>query len=527
MATDSEDAFKATSNKPLAQLFKGAGIVLAAMLAGMLFSFVCRILIARFWTEAQYGTFTLGISLLQICTTIAIVGLSIGLPRNIAAARARAEYWKITEYVFASAAIVALVSILLAMSLFLASGSISATVFHDPTLEMPLRVLALTLPFSAFIALGVAILQGWGRVSGRAYFQFGLLNVSFLTLLAVAYYAKAPFIGIFYAYLTASIITLLVFILYAKRTLGVVIYAPQRRGHLFTLSVIDLIKFSLPLFVFDLVTTFWSWTDTLLLGILKSAAEVGLFSVALTLATLVTVPTNAVAFINLPVSSSLHVQHRNREIERNMVTMTKWICLIALPIAFLFLLFPESIINFSFGAKYTFASNALRILSLGAIFMTTTALVTGTLIAFGHARFTMISASASLALSATLDIVLIPRFSIEGAAAAATVALVSWYLVSCLRLYSVGNIHPFGQNLIKPLGVSFTALAVLYYTIGDKFHVTFLTLVLFFAFFVVIYGLAVLFTRSLDEQDIFLVTAIGDKIGIDTERLTRWMTKFV
>ncbi len=79
--------------------------------------------------------------------------------RNIAAARARAEHWKIMGSIFASVAIVALVSILLGTLLFLASGFISATVFHDRSLELPLQVLAVALPFFAFLALGVAIFQ--------------------------------------------------------------------------------------------------------------------------------------------------------------------------------------------------------------------------------------------------------------------------------------------------------------------------------------------------------------------------------
>ncbi len=190
------------------------------------------------------------------------------------------------------------------------------------------------------------------------------------------------------------------------------------------------------------------------------------------------------------------------------------------------LLFPEAIISLTFGAKYALARRCLRILSLGAIFITATALVSGTLVAFGQSRFVMISGIVAVVLDATLDILLIPRFSIEGAASASVIALVFWQLVNCLKLYSVGNMHLFGRNILKPLGVELAALVVLYYAVGHTLHTTYLTLILLFALFVAIYGLAVLLTGSL-EQDIYLVTAIGDKVGINTERLRRWMTKFV
>jgi O-antigen/teichoic acid export membrane protein len=509
------------------QILRGTGIVLTFTLVGLLLSFFCKLLIARFGTEAQYGTFSLALALLTIVGSIATLGLVTGLSRNIAVAVAREDNSIIREYVFASIVIVTVASLLVATMLFLFSGFISGTIFHDDQLRLPLQILAVALPFFAGLNLGIAILQGFKRVSGRAIFQYLVLYSLFIFILVCAYYAKISFVGVFYAYLTALVITVLLLALYAKRALGISWKITLRGQRLFTPAAIELFKFSLPLLLFELLIMFGTWIDTLMLGVFKSSGDVGLYNVALPLSLLITVPINAVAFIYLPVISGLHAQGRTSEIEQNMTLMTKWICLVALPIAFVFLLFPETTISLTFGAKYMLAGNALRILSLGAILLTTTMLAMQTVIAFGHSRFIMASTCAMVALDVTLDVLLIPRFSIEGAATASVTALAFWQVLCCLKLYSVGRIHPFSQNLLKPLGVALGVVVVLYYTLLPSFHGTYLTLPLFFLLFVALYGLALLFTRSLDEQDLDLATTIADKIGIDIEWVKQIMMKFV
>jgi O-antigen/teichoic acid export membrane protein len=164
---------------------------------------------------------------------------------------------------------------------------------------------------------------------------------------------------------------------------------------------------------------------------------------------------------------------------------------------------------------------------LGAILATTTALALETLVAFGRSHFIMVSTFAMVALDATLDFLLIPRFSIEGAATASVIALAFYQLACCLKLYSVARIHPFSRNLLKPLGVTAGIVAVFYYASKGAFHVTYLTIPLFFLLLVAIYGLALLFTRSLDEADLNVLTAIETRTGINIVLVKRIIAKFV
>jgi hypothetical protein len=145
-------------------------------------------------------------------------------------------------------------------------------------------------------------------------------------------------------------------------------------------------------------------------------------------------------------------------------------------------------------------------------------------------------------VDAILDVLLIPLFSIEGAAVASVSALACWQLVNCLKLYSLSGLHPFSRNLLKPLGVVVGALAIYYYAstsplnLGtleilhdvskNVFHLTYLALPLFFVFFLVVYISAVLLTRSIDEEDLQLITTIETRTGVNFGPLKRFIAQF-
>jgi O-antigen/teichoic acid export membrane protein len=542
-ATDHDDVPGASLSASLSQILRGTGITFAGTLAGMLLAFVSRLLVARFGTESEYGIYTLGLAILSICGLVATLGLTGGLSRNIAAAQAKGESSKIREFVFASLVIVASAGILFAGGLFVYAGFISNNVFHQGELVLPLQIFALAVPFFALLNLGVAVFQGFGRVTQRAFFQNILLNALFIAFLASAFYFRIPFMSVFYAYLTSLVITVLCLALYARRTLSASLTSrPHRSAKLFTPATRYLVAFSLPLLVVAALETLGSWIDTLMLGVLRSPAEVGLYNAALPLSLLVSAPIGAVVIIYIPVISGLYAQRRQKAIGRNLVMMTKWVCLITMPIAFTLFVFPDMTISLFFGSKYAAAAGALRILSIGVFLATTGGLVMDTLLAFGHSRFLMMSAFLTVAVDAILDVLLIPLFSIEGAAVASVSALACWQLVNCLKLYSLSGLHPFSRNLLKPLGVVVGALAIYYYAstsplnLGtleilhdvskNVFHLTYLALPLFFVFFLVVYISAVLLTRSIDEEDLQLITTIETRTGVNFGPLKRFIAQF-
>jgi O-antigen/teichoic acid export membrane protein len=212
-----------------------------------------------------------------------------------------------------------------------------------------------------------------------------------------------------------------------------------------------------------------------------------------------------------------------------------------MPIAFTLFLFPDLILSLTFGIKYAAAADALRILSLGIFLLTTSGLAVDTLLAFGHSRFLMASTFLMVAVDLILDVLLIPVFSIEGAAVADVSALACWQLANCLKLYSLSGLHPFSRNVLKPFIVVVGALAIVNYvflgtvnmaTLGilhglatGEFSVTYLALPFFFLFFMALYFFAVLFTKSFDVEDLQLIVAIETRTGVNLASLKRMVRR--
>ena len=78
-------------NQSLQKIAKGTGIIFIGTIIGLLLGFIGRVLLARFFTQAEYGIYSLALVLLSIFVTIALFGLQEGSTRYIAYFRGKKE----------------------------------------------------------------------------------------------------------------------------------------------------------------------------------------------------------------------------------------------------------------------------------------------------------------------------------------------------------------------------------------------------------------------------------------------------
>ena len=78
-------------DKTVARIARGAFFVLIGIIAGYFFNFVIRILIVRHLIQSDYGIYSLGFAIINICLILALLGMDIGIPRQIAFYRGKGE----------------------------------------------------------------------------------------------------------------------------------------------------------------------------------------------------------------------------------------------------------------------------------------------------------------------------------------------------------------------------------------------------------------------------------------------------
>jgi O-antigen/teichoic acid export membrane protein len=514
-----------TLDDSLAKITKGTGIVFVGYLVSMLLGLVGRPLIARCGTEADYGVYSLALVILSICGAIATLGLADATPRSIAYARGKNDIERVQKLIPAAIQFGLIGGISLGIIVFFTSDIIATNVFHDANLGLPLRIFALGIPISALISVLISIFQGFDDVKPAAYVQNILRSLLFPLLLLPIIFLKLPFTGVFYAALASLVVSCVVLIVYTAKRLP---FSVKIRTRLVTNPVArELLLFSLPLLGTGVLGLIMSWADILMLGGLKSSTDVGLYSAARPLAELISAPANAIVLIYVPVTSGLYARGSIPEMRRNFSILTKWLVSATLPLFLILFLFPETVLGFLFGASYTSATTALRILSVGFIVNNLTGPKGATLIAMGKVRFLMWAMLAIVLLYIGLNVALIPPLGIEGAAVALTTALTALNLTCCWKLYRLTKAQPLSKNLLKPALASVVLVFLFQFIFRNFVTVVWWMLPLLLILYYGIYGLGILLTKSFDNEDIAMLLAIEERTGLNLSFVKRILRRFL
>lgn len=514
-----------TLDDSLVKITKGAGIALVGTFAALLLGFISRPMVARYGTEAEYGVYSLVLVVLHVSVVIATLGLTSGTVRSIAYARGKNDSERVQKLIPASVQLGLIASVSLGIIVFLASDILAARVFHDAALGFPLKIFALGIPFLTLINVLVSVFRGFEDIKPTVYFQSILRPLLFLLLLLPVVFVNLPFTGVFYAFLASLIVSSVALIVYTVKRL------PFPVGFRTSLSANpvakELLLFSLPLLGVAVLGLIIHWTDTLMLGGLKSSADVGLYNAAHPLAQFISAPLGAMLLIYMPIASGLYAQGSMPEMRRNFSILTKWLCSATLPLFLVLFLFPETVLGFLFGSSYAPAATALKILSIGLIINNFLGPNRATLIAMGEVRFIMWATLATAVLNIGLNVALIPPFGIEGAAIASVASITSINLIRCWKLYSLSKAQPLSKNLLKPTLASVAVVFLFQFIFGKFVTVTWWMLPLLFILYYVIYGLAILVTRSFDKEDISMLLAIEKRTGIDLSFIKRILRRFL
>jgi O-antigen/teichoic acid export membrane protein len=200
--------------------------------------------------------------------------------------------------------------------------------------------------------------------------------------------------------------------------------------------------------------------DILILGAFRPAAEVGIYAAVsrTVVAALFILRATNKAF--QPRISALLAQDRTKEAQRLFQVATWWLMAVSLPIYITLAIFPGFLLGV-FGQAFERGQTALMILSLAMLFNVSTGNVNAVLVMGGKGVWNLLNASAGLALNVALNLILIPRIGIEGAAIAWAVSIVVPNLAAVLQVRSFLGLRPFGEGFIVVLLASGLCFGVL------------------------------------------------------------------
>lgn len=407
-----------------ARLGTGSGLVLIGLGAGRAIKLLTRVLIGRLLGAAALGLYDLAWTLILIFSHIARGGLQVAVVRFGTPMWSRGRRTSLRGLVLRGLTVPLVLGTVVATVLYFAAPWLALTVFGKPDLANAIRIVAPLVP----VASGLAVLAGAAQATQRMGYTVltrdlaePVLQVSlFLVLWALGYGLAAALWGALVGGVLAFVLAL-VLVWRLTRLRGEVSVEPQASGET---TLRQLVLFSLPVAISGMLAAYLLWVDRLLMGYFRPAAEVGIYAAAAQFGILFALLLHGFNTMFTPMFSDLLDRGETERMRELYRVSTKWGLYLLLPLMIVLAIQPEVALGGLFGAQFALGGRALQILLIGQFINVLSGQVGMVLILSGRQRLWMTLTAVALALNIALDLLWIPRFGLEGAAAASSLALV-------------------------------------------------------------------------------------------------------
>jgi O-antigen/teichoic acid export membrane protein len=487
----------------VSKLLSSASLVVAGSLIYSVAQLFERIIIARALDPGAYGEVSIGLTIMGISATFALLGFSQGVPRFMS----KFENPTDVRGTLATGLLVAAVTTTLVTVILLMNAEFLARTFLDPGTPASLVVLfVLTVPFTVLMRLGIGGIRGQENTRYKIYAENllypGLRLGLIFGLLSLGYGLQAA--G--YAYLVATAISA-VFAVYMLHRLFPLV------GD-FSLHTREMLTFSAPLVVSSLLSVIFSQTDTLMIGYFHPSEEVGFYSAAYPLATGLNLVLTSFGFMYLPVATRLDTGNKREEVDAVYKLTTKWIFVLTFPLFLTLAFFSSDVLSVVFGPEYAVAGLTLTILTIGYFTHAAAGRSKETFSALGFTKYVLLVNAISFGLNFVLNLLLIPDLARVGAALGSATAYILGNAITLLILNRNFGISPFSRWSVRTFVALPVVMLPLAYLVSQTIEGTFPVLAVFGITSAALTLVVLALSGGLQPEDIIPVEYVESALGV-------------
>lgn len=394
-------------------LLGGASLALAVKILGTAFSFLFNISIAQLIGADGSGRFFLVLSVGTIATVLADLGLSQAALRFVAVGSSQQNWSAVKGMYQHSLSLTLAASGIVSGLTYIAAPWIAGGLFVKPDLTVPLQWMTLSILPIALLWLHTNLLQGLQKILAFSCLQVPGLGFSVLAVVGLYGFSNVPgVLRAIFAYVAAAIGTMLVSLYLWHNA------APQIRGIAGNFQRQTVLQTSIPILWVKLANVVVSKTSTtLILGVLLTSHEVGVYGMVFRTAALTTFFLGAISNVAAPKFAALYGTNALSELKTVVHHSAKLTLLMGGPILIPLMVCPGVILRW-FGSDFSEGALALMILAVGQLVNAATGAVEPLLIMSGHEKYVRNNTLASALCNLLLNLLLIPLWGINGAAVA-------------------------------------------------------------------------------------------------------------
>jgi O-antigen/teichoic acid export membrane protein len=441
---------------------------------GRLATFILFIFVARILGATDYGKFSFAIAFVYLFSIFSDLGLSQIVTREFSR-----EKEKEKEF-----------SALLSLKIFLCLGTLFLILFSssfitpEPAIRKIIWILAVYTLLNSFFNIIYAFLEARQRMEYESLFKIsdGLLTTAFGLFVLF----KLPSVeNLSYAYLFEGLALLIIILLFFHFK----IYKLQLslKGDIWK----RFLSMSWPLALAAAFTVIYNQTDSVMMGFFNQITQTGWYNAAFKITKVIIMPAVLLSQSFYP-PLSISFKESKTAFQEIWTSYTNILILLAFPIMAGGMVLAPKIINFIYGSDYLPSVLVFQILII----------MTGIILLYYSFNQALIAANQQkkvfwpvfygAMLNIVLNLILIPKFSLYGAAIATVIAnlLVLFLLFKYALKFT--SINPFDSKIITTvIGAVLSSLSM-YFIISQpliyQFHVLFLVLIGAGTYFIFFFG---------------------------------------
>lgn len=474
-----------------------AGLILfLGMVLGRGLTYLYVALVSRLGS-ANYGLLSLGFVVTLFLSTFALLGLRIGIVRYISYFMGKKNLQKVKGTILSSIRLSLPLSLLLAILLFIFSEFVAVNIFHNSELTSIFRLFSITIPFITLSHVFLGAMIGFQRIE----YQVGIKDVgeifSRLLLTFILIYLGYGLFGVEIAYIISVIITFFLSFYFLKKKVF-----PQLISKVKPILIDkELFLFSFPLMFTGFLNLVVKWVDIFMIGIFRTASEVGIYNVALPTANLLVIVPTALMGLFMPVITELYSKKKKEDVKDLSKIISKWIFFANLPIFFLIFLFSKPILTIAFGSEYVVGYVALSVLLIGYLIASLSHTYSSILSMIKKTKVIMYVVIITTLINIILNYILIPKIGIVGGAIATSISLILACLFFAIYTYKFTKIQPLKLNYFKGILSGLIALLLIYYLSILYNPYSIFILFIFGLLFLAVYFVFLMLFKCLDNTD--------------------------
>jgi O-antigen/teichoic acid export membrane protein len=458
-----------TTRGDLTTLARGGALSLAGAVGNGLLSFLLLVVVTRGLRAGGTGAFYEAVAVFFLLASAATLGADVGVSRMVPRYRSLGRAGDLRRGLWLSLGPVLVAGVILGALAWRFAPQLAALLSRrgeTTRLADFLRIFVLFVPPASLSLVVFAATRGFATMRPTVYLD-KLARPGLQPLLVLgAVLAGAGSTAVALAYLGPYLPALVGGLAWLGRLLraaerrGPGLEPPRPAGAL----VAEFWRFAGPRGLAAVFQTTSLWLNTLLIGALRSTREAGVYAASSRFLVVAAMAAVAIRQVLAPKLSELLARRDHARAAAAYQTSTCWLVAIGWPVYLTLIAFGPALLAV-FGRDFAGGQVVLVVLSAAMLVATAVGPVDVVLLMGGRSSWNLANTVVSLGANLALNLLLLPRYGLAGAATAFAVGVLLNNLIPLVQVWWSLGLHPFGAGtgvavLLSAVGVGLVGLVV-------------------------------------------------------------------